>query len=168
MLNRAGVPAAIVALLLAAPGIAAADTTAPQAGAGCPGDQAGVMTQLPNGSDYLVCLPGADGATWSAVATPFDPHDRWLSYGPPIILHGQGFRNPNLTSGQWTATPLEPTTSCSAEQVTVVGAGVLAPPQRSDGQPGVALSVELLPKLFTVALAGDCLWSRDSGFSLGW
>lgn len=168
MVNRAAVAAVGITLMLAAAGTAHADTT-PQAGANCPADQAGLMTQLPGGSDYLICQAGAgEATTWAPVATPFDPNDRWLSYGPPITLHGQGFRNPNLTSGQWTATPLEPTTSCSAEQVTVVSAGVLAPPQRAEGEPGVRLSVELLPKLFTVTLAGNCLWAKDSGFSFGW
>ena len=86
---------------------------------------------------------------------------KWFSYGPGITLHGQGFRNPNLSSGSWTASPLDPEAVCSAEQVTVVSAGVLAPPQSSRGEPGQTLSVELLPKLFTVTMTGDCLWSRE-------
>lgn len=168
MVKRVAVPVAVAALLLAS-GVASADTATPQAGADCPAEQADVMTQLPGGSDYLVCQAGPDGANrWSPVVTPFDPHDTWLSYGPAITLHGQGFRNPNLRSGQWTATPLEPDAVCSAEQVTVVSAGVLASPQRAQGEPGVPLSVELLPKLFTVSLAGDCLWAKDSGFGFDW
>ncbi|WP_328354666.1 hypothetical protein OG976_24050 [Mycobacterium sp. NBC_00419] len=160
---------AVVAALLLAPGIARADSPVPQAGAQCPADHADAMTQLPNGSDFLVCRAGPDDShSWAPVATPFDPNDTWISYGPAITLHGQGFRNPNLTSGQWTATPLDPASSCSAEQVTVVSAGVLAPPQRSQGEPGAALSVDMLPKLFTVSLAGDCLWAKDSGLSFGW
>lgn len=168
MVKRAAVPAVVAGLLLCA-GIAHADTAVPQAGAGCPEDQVDAMTQLPNGSDFLACRTGPDGShTWTPVVTPFDPNDTWVSYGPAITLHGQGFRNPNLTSGRWIATPLDPASSCSAEQVTVVSAGVLAPPQLSSGEPGAPLSVDLLPKLFTVSLAGDCLWAKDSGFGFGW
>ena len=157
----------VVAAALLAPAVAHADTPVPQPGAGCSEDLAGAMTQLPNGRDFLVC-GGQDGShTWAAAAVPFDPADEWFSYGSGITLHGQGFRNPNLSSGNWTASPLDPETACAAEQVTVVSAGVLAPPQNSRGEPGRPLSVELLPKLFTVTMTGDCLWSRDQTL-FGW
>jgi hypothetical protein len=136
----------------------------PQAGAPCPADFANVMTQLPGGRDFLVCQAGPNGpGSWAPVVTPFDPSSRWLSYGPEITLHGQGFRNPNLRSGQWTADPLDSVTVCGADQVTVVSAGVLAPLVHSQSQPGQPLQFTVLPKLFTIALSGNCLWSEEQG-----
>lgn len=154
--------AVAAAVSFAAP--AHADAPVPQAGAPCPQELADVMTQLPGGVDFLVCqaVPDRPG-DWEPAATPFDPAGRWLSYGPPITLHGQGFRNPNLRSGAWTATPLNPDTVCAADQVTVVSAGVLAPVVHSEGVPGQPLQLDVLPKLFTIALSGDCLWSQDLG-----
>ena len=70
-------------------------------------------------------------------------------------------RNPNLSSGQWTATPQDAETVCRAQQETVVEAGVLSPPQVFEGKPGQQLSVEMLPKLFYVELSGHCLWTED-------
>jgi hypothetical protein len=43
----------------------------------------------------------------------------------------------------------------------VVEAGVLAPPQFTEGEEGDPLTVEMLPSLFYVELAGDCLWEKD-------
>jgi len=155
-------PVLVVAAVLVAPAVAHADTPVPQAGAPCAEDLADAMTQLPDGRDFLVCQGQPDGSyAWAAATVPFDPADKWFSYGSGITLHGQGFRNPNLSSGNWTANPLDPETVCGAEQVTVVSAGVLAPPQNSRGEAGRPLSVELLPKLFTVTMTGDCLWSRE-------
>ena len=156
------VAAAAAALSFAAP--AYADDPVPQAGAPCPQDFANVMTQLPGGRDYLVCQPVPDRpGSWAPVDSPFDPSSRWLSYGPEITLHGQGFRNPNLRSGRWTATPLDPLAVCGADQVTVIGPGELAPLVHSQSLPGQVMQLEVLPKLFTVVLSGNCLWSEDQG-----
>ncbi len=83
-----------------------------------------------------------------------------MSYGSPITLHGQGMRNPNLSSGPWTATPRDPQTICRVTQTTVVEAGVLSPPEVKEGLPGASLSVELKPTLFCAEIAGECLWDR--------
>ena len=153
-----------LAAALVTPAVAHAEGPIPQAGAPCSENLADAMTQLPGGSDFLVCQGQPDGShAWAEADVPFDPADRWVSYGPGITLHGQGFRNPNLTSGNWTANPLDPDTVCGAQQVTVVSAGVIAPQQNLRGDAGQPLSVELLPKLFTVTLTGDCLWSRENG-----
>jgi hypothetical protein len=160
---------AVPAAVLLAFGLARADTPVPQAGASCSADLGDAMTQLPNSSDFLTCEGRPDGShIWAPVATPFPPNDIWVSYGPPITLHGQGFRNANLASGQWTATPLDSGTACAAEQVTVVSAGILAPPELSQGKPGEPLSVEVLPKLFTITMTGNCLWAKEPGFGFGW
>jgi hypothetical protein len=77
-----------------------------------------------------------------------------------ITLHGQGMRNPNLTSGQWTATPQDSETVCRAQQETVIEAGVLSAPQVSQGAQGQSLSLEMLPNLFYAGLSGNCLWVK--------
>ena len=118
------------------------------------------MTLLPDERTYAVCGQTPAGYAWSDVQTPFEPNDSWLSYGPVITLHGQGMRNPNLTAGQWMATPRDPQTTCRAQQTTVVEAGVLAPPVPAEGQQGAPLSLQLLPRLFYLELSGDCLWQK--------
>ena len=140
--------------------VAEADPAVPQAGSPCSADLADAMTLLPDETTYVVCGQSAAGFGWSPVLTPFPPHDRWLSYGPPITLHGQGMRNPNLSSGPWTATPQDPQTRCRVTQTTVVEAGVLAAPEVTEGEQGAPMPVEMKPRLFYVELAGDCLWAE--------
>lgn len=142
------------------PAIAAADPAVPQLQATCPVELADTMTLLPDEETYAVCQVTGAGAVWAPVQTPFEPSDSWLSYGPNITLHGQGMRNPNLSSGTWTATPRDSQTSCRAVQRTVVAAGVLSAPEVSEGQPGEAMPLRLPTNLFAVELGGDCLWTR--------
>jgi hypothetical protein len=119
------------------------------------------MTLLPDEQTYVICQEGGAGYAWTAASVPFEPNDTWLSYGPAITLHGQGMRNPNLSSGWWTATPQDDETECRVQQETVVEAGVLSQPQVSQAQKGEQLSVKMLPKLFYVELSGNCRWERD-------
>jgi len=118
------------------------------------------MTLLPDQTTYVSCTQSGADSVWAPVGTPFPPNDRWLSYGPPITLHGQGMRNPNISSGQWTATPRGPLTQCQVTETTVVQAGELAPPEITEGAQNAPLTVEMKPKLFYVELAGDCLWVK--------
>ena len=164
---RTALAGASVAVLFAlSGGMATADPVAPvvppapQAGAACPAELADVMTLLADGQTYVACSQVPGGYAWAQVQTPFEPHDAWLSYGPAITLHGQGMRNPNLTSGSWTATPLDPDATCRAEEQTVVEAGVLTDPQVFQGDQGKAVAVPMLPKLFYLQISGHCLWTR--------
>lgn len=112
---------------------------------------------MPTGAKLpLVCQDGR----WQALTTPQPPSDRWLSYGPEMTLHGEGRRNPSVKSGEWTATPQDPSGQCRAEQSAVVSPGVVGPPQVSEGQPGQPLEVQLVPRLFDLQLGGNCLWER--------
>lgn len=156
--------AAVASSLSWAAAPAHADAPVPQAGSPCSSDLAGVMTRLPNVGDFLVCQ---SSGSWAPVLDPFDPAIRWLSYGAGITLHGQGFRNPNLRSGQWTANTLSQDAVCSADQVTVIGPGELAPVVHSQGDAGRPLQIEVLPKLFTITMSGDCLWSEDQPPGMG-
>lgn len=151
------VPAVLVAALACPPATAQADPVAPELGAACPSELADTMTLLPDGQTYAVC--GQSGA-WAAVQTPFEPNDSWLSYGLAITLHGQGMRNPNLSSGRWTATPRDPEAVCQAEQKSVVEAGVLGAPEVSQALPGQPLTLRLSSRLFSVDLSGNCLWTK--------
>jgi len=152
---------AAVAALALTPAVAHADPPPPAVGVGCAADVADAMTLLPDQTTYVACRPSGLGYSWTAVRTPFPPNETWLSYGSPITLHGQGMRNPNLSSGRWTATPRSAEATCRVTQTTVVEAGVLAPPQVSEGEKGKPMTVEMLPSLFYVELAGDCLWEKD-------
>lgn len=152
-------------MFAASPAIAHAEPAYPELGAGCAPEFAGAMTLLPDEETYALCRDAGGGPVWEAVQKPFDPNDTWLSYGPEITLHGQGMRNPNVTSGRWLATPTDPAadppTVCRAEQETVIEAGVLSEPRVSESEPGSELSLEFLPKLFYLKLSGNCLWTRD-------
>ena len=138
-----------------------ADAAVPAVGAPCAAELDGAMTLLPDETTYVICQQSGPDYLWAAAQTPFPPNDTWLSYGPAITLHGQGMRNPNLSSGQWTAAPQDPETACRVTQTTVVEAGVLATPEVSEGEQGKPLTVEMQQKLFYAELAGDCLWVRD-------
>jgi hypothetical protein len=146
---------ATLALLLS-PAIATADPVAPQPNTPCPTNFSDVMTWPTGAKMPSVCQDGQ----WQNVTTPQPPSDRWLSFGPPMTLHGEGRRNPDVTSGGWTATPQDSTSRCRAEQSTVVSPGVVSPPEVSEGQPGQPLEVQLAPRLFDLQLSGYCLWER--------
>ena len=158
-ITAVGAVAAALAMLTC--GAAHADPQAPQTGAACPAELDGTMTLLPDEVTYAICQQQPGGFAWAAVQTPFDPNDSWLSYGPAINLHGQGMRNPNVTSGDWTATPLDPLTTCRAEERTVVEAGVLSTPEIFESEQGAPLALPMLPKLFYLKLSGHCLWTRN-------
>lgn len=138
-----------------------ADPIPPQLGAPCPADLADAMTLLPDLQTYAACRPAGDGFTWTSPPVPFEPQDRWYSYGPVITVHGQGMRNPNVTQGDMTGTPLSPQTVCRAGQQTVVGAGVLSAPEVAQGEPGQPVSLRLQPTLFYLELSGECRWEKD-------
>ena len=159
---RTPASALVAGLAMFSPGNAHADVPTPQLEAPCSADLAGTMTLLPDEQTYVVCQEEiAARFAWMTAPTPFEPNNQWLSYGPVITLHGQGMRNPNLTSGQWTATPLDPETACLARQQTVIEAGVLSAPQVSQGAKGQSLPLAMLPNLFYAELSGNCLWVKD-------
>ena len=143
--------------LLASSAVAAADPVAPQSDSPCASNFADAMTLPPGATMPLVC----QGGQWQPVTTPQPPSDMWLSYGPALALHGEGKRNPNVRSGEWTATPQDSTSQCRAQQTVVVSPGVVGSPQTSEGQPGQPLEFTVLPRLFDIALSGNCLWERN-------
>jgi hypothetical protein len=152
------IAAAVTPFVLLPSAVATADPAAPQANTPCPAEVKDALT-WPAGADApLAC----DGSRWQPVTDPYPISDEWVSTGPVTTLHGQGRRNPMLESGQWTATPLTPETTCAATQFAVVsGTPTLAPPQSDRGEPGQPLRLEVVPRLFTVELTGDCLWRRS-------
>ena len=134
-----------------------ADPVAPQTNASCTTELKDVLTWPAGATAPMVC----DGANWQPVSDPYPMSDEWLSTGPVMTLHGQGRRNPMLESGRWTATPLTPESACGATQFAVVaGTPTLTPPQSNRGEPGRPLTLEVVPRLFTIELTGDCLWQR--------
>jgi hypothetical protein len=154
--------AVVAAVAVAAgAGVANAEPAAPAVGSACADSVVGAFTQLPDGTTFLACEGVSRDYRWQPVSAPFEPSDRWLSYGPALTLHGQGRRNPEILSGKWTATPRDLASACSAEQAPVTDAGV-APPQKTVGKPGQALDFEVLPVVFSIELGGDCLWERVS------
>lgn len=154
-MKRAATALATLALFLSS-AVATADPVAPQPDTPCSSNYADVMT-FPQGATMpLAC----QNDQWQPVTTPQPPGDRWLSYGPEITLSGEGRRNPNVRSGEWTATPQDSSSRCRAEQSTVVSPGVVSPPQVTEGQPGQVLDVQLAARLFELQLSGYCLWER--------
>jgi hypothetical protein len=110
--------------------------TTPQPGTPCSENLAGAMARLVGGTTNLVCTGQGDGYQWTVLTSPYPLSDRWLTYGPELRLHGQGMRNPEIMSGRWTGFPQESDAVCMAEQVTVVGAGEVSPPESVTDEPG--------------------------------
>jgi hypothetical protein len=155
----------LVTTLVVASGPAAAyaDPVVPQPGGACTADLASAMTWLAQQNINLECSPQLNGGfQWQIVTADYPSSDRWLTYGPPLRLRGQGTRNFNLRSGDWAAAPLAPDSRCIAEQITVVSAGVVSSSQVSAAATGEQLSFEVLPNLFSITMKGYCLWTRVS------
>lgn len=144
------------ATLLSAPAVAAADPAVPQPDSPCPAELSDVATVAPGATMPLTCRDGR----WQPVATPQPPNDRWLSYGPEITLRGQGRRNPEVASGDWTATPQDSESRCRAVLSEVVSAGVVGAPEAAEGEPGAPLSITVPPRMFEADLSGNCLWEK--------
>ena len=142
-----------VVVVTAAP--AHADPPAPNSP--CTPDLTGAATMQAGQLLPLECT----GGRWAAVTAPGDPSDRWVSFGPEMALHGEGLRNPNLSSGTWTATPLDPQTSCGATQQSVVSAGVVGAPMATTAPTGQPLTVVVMPRLIDIVMTGHCLWTRN-------
>lgn len=158
MLRRIVVTALLAACATAFPAVAVADPPAPQPDASCPSQAADALTFLADEQTAMVC--GDDGQ-WRLLGTPYPNSDRWLSYGPALKLHGEGLRNSMIASGDWTATPLSSDARCRAVQKAVVlGTPNVGPPSTTEGEPGQPLSLQVVPKLFSIELSGDCLWQR--------
>jgi hypothetical protein len=158
MRRATAIALASVTTALWSPALATADPVAPQADTPCASALSDVMTWPPGAKMPLVCR----AQQWQLVATPQPPNDRWLSYGPAMTLHGEGQRNPSVQSGDWTATPQDSSSQCRAEQQVVVSPGVVGAPQVSEGEPGRPLEFRMLPRLFSIQMSGNCLWTRRS------
>jgi hypothetical protein len=143
----------VVTAVAGAPVVSAAPGVEP----GCSSGLVGAMTVLPDGKTFEVC----EGNSWRPVGSPFNPNDRWLSYGHGVTLHGQGRRNPEILSGRWTGAPLDSSSACGVQQAPVTDSGV-GTPQVASGKPGQVLNFEVLPVAFTITLTGNCLWERAS------
>jgi hypothetical protein len=148
--------AALAVAPFTAPAVACADPVPPQPDTTCTSDLSGVMSWPVGAKMPLVC----QGQQWETVTTPQPPNDRWLSYGPTMTLHGEGQRNPNIKSGDWTAAPHDSNAQCRATQQAVVGPGVVGPPITAEGKAGQPLSFQVVPRLFTIEMSGYCLWTR--------
>ena len=149
---------AVVALSL--PAIAVADPTVPQPGTPCGANLGDAMTWPPDDNAPLACTGGPAGYQWQPVDSAYPLSDRWVSFGPPMKLHGEGLRNATISSGDWTATPLDPDGQCGAEQIAVIPGTGAGPPRDTEGGPGQTLSLQVVPKLFSIEMTGACLWQK--------
>ncbi|WP_319455042.1 MULTISPECIES: hypothetical protein [unclassified Mycobacterium] len=141
---------------LAGSATAAADPPVPQPGSSCASNLVDAMTWPPDAKAPLLCTGGG----WQPVAMPYPTGERWVSYGPAMRLHGDGLRNPVIESGNWAATPLTPDDQCRAEQLAVVPGVGVGPPRIDEGGPGQVLRLQVVPKLFSIDMTGNCLWQK--------
>jgi hypothetical protein len=118
------------------------------------------MTWPTDAKAPLLCAGTTAGYQWETVATPYPASDRWVSLGPPMKLHGEGLRNAAIRSGDWIATPLTPDGQCGVEQLAVIPGVGAGPPQVSEGERGQPLSLQVVPKLFSIEMSGECLWQK--------
>lgn len=158
MLRWSLIGVAVAAVLVSPTVVALADPVAPQPTTACAPELDGAMTWPADAKAPLVCA----GATWQPVADPYPISDEWVSYGPAMTLHGQGRPNPNLLSGDWTATPIDAQTRCSARQLAVIpGSPTVGAPRVDQAAIGQPLSLQVVPVLFSIEMTGDCLWQRS-------
>jgi hypothetical protein len=131
-------------------------TSAARADTACGLTEAGAMTWPAGASAPLRC----DGGQWAPVTDPYPASDRWVSQGPVMTLRGGARQNPAIEPGAWTATALTSDTRCRAEQVSVTYGKVDGPPRVDESAPGESLNLEVIPRLLTIDLSGDCLWQK--------
>ena len=164
MKRWAAIVVAVAVTSLSIPAFASADPVVPQPGTACAANLVDAMTWLPDDNTPLQCVGQPAGNQWETVATPYPVSDRWVSYGPPMKLHGEGLRNAVIRSGEWTATPLTSDGQCGADQLAVIPGVGVGPSQISKGEPGQPLSLQVVPKLFSIEMSGSCLWQKvDAG-----
>lgn len=135
-----------------------ADPAPPQPDTACAAELDGALTGVADSNALLQCRDG----DWQPYTDVYPASDRWLTTGAPLTLHGQGMRNPEVHAGQWTGTPQDSETQCSARQVDVLGPGQLNAPLVQTGDPGQPLSFAVSAKLFSATLSGFCLWQRNA------
>ena len=146
---------------LFAPAVANAEPVVPQPYTPCSEKIAGALTKLPDYKTVLECRNQAGlSYRWQNFDSPYPNSDRWLTYGPELTLSGEGMRNREINSGDWTAYPQDSDGRCTAEQVAVIAAGTVGPPQVSTGEPGQPLKFRVMPLLFNIELSGNCLWQK--------
>jgi hypothetical protein len=136
--------------------MAHAEPVAPQPNMACAPELSGALTRLPGEAAVLKCT----GGMWRTYEDPYPQSDRWLTYGPTLTLHGEGQRNRELDSGEWTAYPLSISGQCTAQQMSVAEAGGLTGPDVSTSRPGEPMRLTLRPLLFNLELGGSCLWVK--------
>ena len=138
-----------------------ADPAVPQQDTPCSANFADAMTSAPDDNMPLLCAEQPNGAyEWKSVTSPYPVSDRWLTYGPELKLHGEGLRDGRIKSGDWIATPQDANTQCRARQIAVVDAGVVGPPQITEGAMGKPVSIQVVPRLFSIQMTGYCLWAK--------
>ena len=117
----------------------------------------GALTRLADRT-LLVCQSGQ----WVTDADIYPSSDRWVSYGPELVLYGQGRRNPEFMAGDWTGTPQSDQTRCGAGQLKVIAPGELGALESAVADPGQPLEINVPTRLFSITLTGFCLWQRMS------
>ncbi len=169
MKHLAGAATALVVAAgapFATPVGASAEPATPQANTECAATHDGALTQLldytTHVTTYLQCRNQRGvGYRWQVFDSPYPTSDRWLSFGPKLILHGEGQRNREIDSGDWIGYPQDSGSWCAAQQQAVVSAGTVSTPLVSTGEPGQQLQLKILPLLFTIELSGYCLWQKE-------
>lgn len=154
-------PAAVLVAPVVAHAEPPADPVVPQAGTPCTMNMVDALTRLPDETITLMCVDESAGSyQWELYESPYPLSERWFSYGPELRLRGQGLRNPEIMSGNWTGFPQDTDGQCGAEQTAVVAAGEVGPPQVVEGEPGQPLDIRVVPSLFNIEFSGHCLWQK--------
>jgi hypothetical protein len=146
---------AAAAVMVATFGTAVPAAAAPAPDTPCVADIDGALTRTTG--DTWECLDGV----WRLSTDPYASSDRWLSWGDePLVVHGQGRRNPEVRAGTWTGTPQTPEAQCLAEVVDVAAPGQLTAPEPHAADVGEPVAFTAGPAMFSVTLDGYCLWER--------
>lgn len=136
--------------------------TAPIAGAdpatdtSCTPALEGVMSKRAASDVQMLCRDGM----WWPQPDDVPPSGRWVTFGPTLTLRGDALPNPNVTQGNWLATPIGPWTRCRSMQQAGVAPGALSPPLIDQGPPNLPMSFQVDVHVVTAQFSGYCLWEH--------
>src|SRR3954454_7467672 len=81
------------------PSAAREDPEPPGPDTPCAEGVAGALTQLPDHKTLVRCQKQQDNDFgWQIFTAPYPNSNRWLTYGPQLILHGEGQPNREIVS----------------------------------------------------------------------
>jgi hypothetical protein len=147
--------ATVTMSVMAATGIAGADSDAPQAGAPCWGFEASSAlydAQTMSQNEVLICVKTDQGSQWQHLDGLQRPVETWFTYGPQTTLGAGDI----LPASSWVSSPVKVDSVCTAVQTPSDG----GPSVTHTNSSGQYRDFQLIPNLATLNVSGYCNWRK--------